>query len=154
MRDDLLIFVRAHHWATVSTVSPSGHPQAAIVRIVVTDAFELIFDTTDTTRKAANLRYNGKIAVVVGWEDNQTVQIEGVADEPGGQELQSFRQFYSTLHPDYFRTRQGVKGLIYFRVSPKWMRYSDFRKNPASVFTLDFATGEENRVMVPFRSDV
>jgi general stress protein 26 len=152
-RDDLLTFVRGHRWAAVSTVSPSGEPQGSVVRMVATDAFELVFDTTDTTRKTINLRHNAKVALVIGWDNDQTIQIEGLADELGGPELERLKQVYSSTYPDYCRTRQRMKGLIYFRVRPKWMRYSDFRKNPASVITVNLVTGEETRVSMPFRVD-
>jgi hypothetical protein len=152
-RDDLLTFVREHRWAAVSTVSPSGDPQCSVVRMVATDAFEVVFDTTDTTRKATNLRHNAKVALVIGWDDNQTIQIEGLADEPGGPELERLKQVYFSTYPDYCRTRQLMKGLIYFRVRPKWMRYSDFRENPASVITVNLITGEETRVFMPFCVD-
>lgn len=152
-RDELLAFVRAHRWAAVSTVSPSGEPQGSVVRVVASDAFELVFDTTDTTRKTANLRHNGKVALVVGWDNNQTVQIEGLADEPRGEELQRLKELYRNTYPNYYRTRQGMKGLIHFRVLPKWMRYSDFRSNPANVITLNLMAGEKTRVSSPFRVD-
>jgi general stress protein 26 len=152
-RDDRLSFVRAHRWAVVSTVSPSGEPHSAVVRFVITDAFELVFDTTDTTHKAADLRHNRKVAVVIGWDENQTIQIEGLADEPGSEELQHLKQIYSSRYPDYYRTRQAAKGLIYFRVRPRRVRYSDFRQNPANVITLDLVTGEESRAFVSFRGD-
>jgi general stress protein 26 len=152
-RADLLTFVRGHRWAAVSTVSPAGEPQGSVVRMVATDAFELVFDTTDTTRKATNLRHNAKVALVIGWDDDQTIQIEGLADEVAGPDLQRLKQIYSSTYPDYCRTRQLMKGLIYFRVRPKWMCYSDFRKNPASVITVNLVTGEETRVSMPFRVD-
>lgn len=47
-----------------------------------------------------------------GWNDNQTIQIEGLADEPAGQDLRRLRDTYSRIYPDYFRTRQAVEGLI------------------------------------------
>ena len=87
-RDELLTFARRHRFAAVATSSLSGEPQVAIVRFVVTDAFEVVFDTTNTTRKVANLRCNARIAVAIGWDENQTIQIEGLADEPAGQDLQ------------------------------------------------------------------
>jgi general stress protein 26 len=152
-RDDLLTFVRGHRWAAVSTVSPFGEPQGSVVRMVATDTFELVFDTTDTTRKATNLRHNAKVALVIGWDNDQTIQIEGLADELGGPELERLKQLYSSTYPDYCRTRQLMKGLIYFRVRPKWMRYSDFRKNPANVITVNLVTGEETRASMPFRVD-
>jgi len=149
--EDLLTFVRGHRWAVVSTASPSGEPQGSVVRMVATDAFELVFDTADTTRKVTNLRNNPKVAVVIGWDNDQTIQIEGLADELGGADLQRLKQIYSSTYPDYCRTRQLMKGLIYFRVRPKWMRYGDFRQNPATVITVDLVTGEETRVAMPFR---
>lgn len=152
-RDDLLAFVRANRWATVSSVSPDGEPQGSVVRIVATDAFELVFDTTETTRKTANLRHSAKVGLVIGWDNDQTIQIQGLADEPGGEELQHLKQIYSSTYPDYCRTRQRMNGLIYFRVRPKWMRYSDFRKNPATVLTINLVTGEESSVSFPFRVD-
>ena len=57
---------------------------------VVTDRFELFFDTVETTRKVQNLRRNPKIAFVIGGltgGDERTVQYEGLADEPSGAEL-------------------------------------------------------------------
>jgi hypothetical protein len=152
-RDELLAFVRAHPLAAVSTVSPSREPQVAVVRFVVTDAFELVIDTTETTRKATNLRENGKIAFAIGWDENQTIQIQGLADEPLGQELQRLKNVYSSFHPDYCRRREAVDGLIYFRTRPTWIRYSDYRRNPADVLTLDFVTGKQSRTAVPFRGN-
>ena len=57
---------------------------------VVTDKFEIVFDTLATTRKAANLRQNHRCAFVIGGfteGDERTVQYEGTADEPAGEEL-------------------------------------------------------------------
>ena len=121
-RDKLLEFARRHRFAAVTTASSSGEPQVAIVRFVTMDALEVVFDTTDTTRKVVNLRRNARTAVAIGWDDNQTIQIEGLADEPAGQDLQRLRDTYSRIYPDYFRTRQAVEGLIYFRVRPTWGR--------------------------------
>lgn len=152
-REELLAFARRHRFAAVATASSSGEPQVAIVRFVATDAFEVLFDTTDATRKAANLRLNARIAVAIGWDENQTIQIEGLADEPVGQDLQRLRDTYSNTYPDYFRTRQAVRDLTYFRVRPTWVRYSDFRQNPADIITLNLLTGEETRTAVPFRGE-
>ena len=49
--------------------------------------------------------------------------------------------------------RQAVEGLIYFRVRPTWVRYSDFRQNPANIVTLNWLTSEETHTVVPFRGD-
>ncbi|MGH9631324.1 MAG: pyridoxamine 5'-phosphate oxidase family protein [Bryobacteraceae bacterium] len=90
-RDELLAFMRREPYAVQASVSGIGEPQAAVVGIVVSDRFELFFDTLATSRKAINLRRNSSVAFVVGPADSsveQTVQYEGIADEPTGSELE------------------------------------------------------------------
>jgi len=145
--------VRRHRIAALATVSVSGEPEVAIVRFVVTENFELAFDTTEATRKAANLRRNPKVAIAIGWDEGQTIQIEGLADAPGGEDLERLKRCYSQSYPDFFRAHQAAKGLIYFRVRPAWMCYSDFRRNPASIVKLNLLTGEESRMLEPFLGD-
>ncbi|MEX0859575.1 MAG: pyridoxamine 5'-phosphate oxidase family protein, partial [Cucumibacter sp.] len=54
-RADLLSVMRASRHAVVASVDPSGAPVAAVVGIAISDAFTLVFDTLDKTRKHANL---------------------------------------------------------------------------------------------------
>jgi len=65
-RDELLRFLRKHKLGVLSTVSAAGEPEAAVVGVAFTDELEIVFDTLETTRKAANLRRSPKIAFVVG----------------------------------------------------------------------------------------
>jgi len=134
-RDDLLAFVRDHRLAVVATVSASGEPEAAVVGIAASDGFELVFDTIETSRKAVNLRANGKIAVVVGWDGECTLQIDGVADEPAGGDQARIKRLYFGAFPDG-PTRQAWPGITYFRVRPTVLRYSDFRVDPPKLVTL------------------
>ena len=86
-RTQLLAFMRARVYAVQATVSPDGSPQAAVVGIAVTDLFEIVFDTVETTRKAVNLSQNPKVAFVIGgWTpgDERTMQWEGIVDKPSG----------------------------------------------------------------------
>jgi general stress protein 26 len=80
-RAELLAFLRRHRICVQASVSVAGTPQAAVVGFAVSDDLELVFDTIGTTRKVANLRGNARVAVVIGWDDEQTVQLEGLADE-------------------------------------------------------------------------
>jgi general stress protein 26 len=123
---EILSFLRAQKWAVQASVASDVHPQAAVVGVAVTDHLELVFDTMGDTRKTVNLRANPKIAIVIGWDDEQTVQIEGVADEPKGDELTRVKSAYFEKFPDG-REREGWDGITYFRVHPTWIRYSDFR---------------------------
>jgi hypothetical protein len=114
-------------------VSQSGAPQAAVVGIAVSDHFEVIFDTLQSSRKAQNLRRNPKIAFVIGTQgDERTVQYEGLADEPQGEELELLRELYFGVFPDG-RERRCWPGLIYVRARPTWIRYSDYNRNPAEI---------------------
>ncbi|MGB6449526.1 MAG: pyridoxamine 5'-phosphate oxidase family protein [Steroidobacteraceae bacterium] len=127
-REELLGFLRQHRVAVVGTVSPDGEPQSALVGIAVTKELEIVFDTLSTTRKCQNLRKCPKISAVVGWDQEITVQYEGVADEPSGAELEGLKESYFAVYADG-RDRQTWEGITYFRIKPTWIRYSDFNSN-------------------------
>ena len=97
---ELVAFIRAHKWGVVASTGPSGEAQAAVVGIAVTDDLEIVFDTLGSTRKAANLRRDPRVAVVIGWDEAQTVQLEGVADEPAGAELARIQAVYFAAFAD------------------------------------------------------
>jgi hypothetical protein len=123
---DLVEFFQRNKFAVQASVSSCSSPQAAVVGVAVTDRLELVFDTLETTRKAQNLRSSPRIALVV-WHEAQTVQYEGIADEPRGDELVRLKQLYFAAFPDG-REREAWPGITYFRVRPIWIRYSDFQE--------------------------
>jgi general stress protein 26 len=138
---ELLTFMRAHPLAVQASVSAAGEAQAAVVGIVVTDAFEVFFDTSEETRKVANLRRNPRIAFVIGGTtigDERSVQYEGVADEPTGAELERLRDAYFETFPDG-RDRQSWPGITYIRARPTWIRYVDFNQDPPEIIEFDAA---------------
>jgi general stress protein 26 len=146
-RAELLGFMRASRFAVEASVSEEGAPQAAVIGIAVTDQFELVFDTLESTRKAQNLRRNPRIALAIGGAGDgqeRTVQLEGVADEPTGGDRQRLQQVYFAQFPDD-PSRLGWVGLIYVRVRPTWLRHSDFRRDPPEIVELDAAGLEKLR---------
>jgi hypothetical protein len=139
---ELLQFLQTHRLAVQTSVSASGGPQAAVVGIAVSDRFEIIFDTLASTRKAVNLRQNPGAALVVGGliaGDERTAQIEGIADEPTGEELERLKSVYYRVYPDG-PSRLDWPGLTYFRVRPTWIRFSDF--NQAAPLIVEFTAAE------------
>ena len=138
-RAELLDFLRSHSLGVQASVSLEGHPQAAVVGFIVTDDFEIVFDTLDATRKVINLRRQGRCAMVIGGlsSDERTVQYEGVADEPSGAELQQLKELYFARFPDG-RQRQQWPGMTYMRVRPRWVRYSDFNQSPPMIVEFTF----------------
>jgi hypothetical protein len=131
-RDELHAFLTAHRWAVEATVAPSGAPQAAVIGFAVTRDLELLFDTLKTSRKYQNMLKSPKMALVIGWDDAQTLQIEGVADEPTGAALARLKARYFEVFPDGHE-REAWEHITYIRVKPAWFRYSDFRVDPPRI---------------------
>jgi general stress protein 26 len=150
-RADILAFMRDHSMAVQASVSMWNAPQAAAVGIVVTDGFELFFDTLDSARKVANLRTNPRVAFVIGGlvdGEERTVQYEGVVEEPAGPELEQLKTQYFARFPDG-PERQAWPGITYVRARPRWIRFSDFHQTPPEIVELTFNEAASQAGMTP-----
>jgi hypothetical protein len=134
-RAELVRFLRRYRLAVESSVAPDGAPQAAVVGFGVGDALEIVFDTLTSTRKYKNLVADPRIALVIGWDDDITAQIEGVVDFPTGDELARVREIYFAAYPDG-RDRLAWPGITHARVRPTWVRTSDFTRDPPMIVEL------------------
>jgi pyridoxine/pyridoxamine 5'-phosphate oxidase len=123
-RGELLKLMRGAREWVVATEHADGSPQAAVVGVAVTDRLELVFDTLGDTRKCSNLRRDPRVALVM-WAGDRTVQVEGLADEPQGEERQRVRAAYYARFPDG-PEREGWDGITWVRVRPQWVRCTDF----------------------------
>lgn len=115
--------------------------QSAVVGIAISDEFEIVFDTLETTRKAQNLTADPRIAFVFGGTadgDTRTVQLEGLAELPAGESLRAARDLYFKVFPDG-PERLAWPGIVHFRVRPQWLRYSDYGVEPPLIVELDAA---------------
>jgi len=138
---DLVRFIRGHRYAVQASVSGTASSQAAVVGIAVSDDLEIVFDTLDSTRKLANLRHNPSISFVIGGcvpGDERSLQYEGVADEPAGAELERLKRIYYEQFPDG-PSRLSWAGLVYVRARPRWIRFSNFHKDPPEILEFDHA---------------
>jgi len=115
-----------HKFAVLSTVNADHHPEAAVVGIMVTPDLRIFCDTLSTSRKYVNVLGNSAVAVVIGWDDEKTVQYEGVARVPVGDELQELLELYYEVFPDGKDRNLNWPDIAYIVVDPKWLRYSDF----------------------------
>jgi general stress protein 26 len=134
-RAELVQFLRRYKLAVQASVASDGAPQAAVVGFAVSDSLEIVFDTVETTRKVVNLREQPRIALVIGWDEEKTAQIEGVADFPSGDDLARLQECYFAIYPDG-RARLSWPGITYVRVRPTWVRYSDFTQDPPRIVEL------------------
>jgi pyridoxine/pyridoxamine 5'-phosphate oxidase len=123
---------RRKRFLVVSTVNESGAPEAALMGFALTEANEVVFDTLSTSRKAVNLTRNAKAALVVGWDDSVSLQIEGPARRPVGDDLASAKAAYFREWPDG-RARESWPNIDYVVVKPKWIRYSNYGAGPPIV---------------------
>jgi len=85
-----------------------------------------------TSGKYANRRADPRVALVIGWETGQTVQLEGIAELLSGNALDACKRSYFAAWPDR-RERERGPNIAYRRVRPRWLRYSDFNQTSSKI---------------------
>ncbi len=120
----LAAFLRTARFWTVATTAEDGSPQSAVVGVAVGDDLSLVFDTLGSTRKAANLRRDPRVSLVM-WSSAATAQIEGVAEEAAGASLEEAQRVYFATFADG-RERAAWPHITYGCIRPRWVRISDF----------------------------
>jgi pyridoxine/pyridoxamine 5'-phosphate oxidase len=134
--EEVLEIVRRKRLAVVSTVHDSGAPESALVGFAMTQANEIVFDTLASSRKVVNIARRPAAALVVGWDDDITVQIEGDARRPQGDDLAKAKAAYFREWPDG-RARENWPDIAYIVVKPRWLRYACYAGAPVvEEFTL------------------
>ena len=135
--EDIRTFIAGQDLGVLSTIGPDGAPQSALVGIAVSSELEIVFDTVTPSRKYGNLKGNPKCSFVVGCSGEVTVQYEGEAMEPEGDELARYREIYFAKMPDG-RDRLSWPGITHFVVRPRWIRYCDYNQRPPLIREFDF----------------
>lgn len=125
-RNQLVTFIRQRGLAVIATRGADGGPQAALVGVAATNRAEIIFDTSVRSRKYGNIQDCPRVAVVIGWDDEITVQCEGTADILIGRERERCLSAYFDQYPAG-RERAQDPDIAHVRVRPGWVRHSDYR---------------------------
>lgn len=128
-------FIKKHKLTVISTVRPDSKPESAVIEFGQTDDLELIFDCFEKSRKFHNLKSNKNVSLVIGWDENITVQYEGEAFELAGEEAEKYKNAYWEKNPDAKKWKDA-EGIRFFKVVPKWLRYSDLNQQPWEVFEI------------------
>jgi uncharacterized pyridoxamine 5'-phosphate oxidase family protein len=136
-KEFLYNFISKHKYAVLSTVSSDGLPEAALVGFAVAPDLRLIIDTVRTSRKFKNLTQNSRIALVIGWDNEQTLQYEGRVVFQAGKEFNKMLGLYLKAFPDAMEREKYWKDIAHFIVVPEWIRYSDFN-DPPTIDETDF----------------
>lgn len=129
-RRKILDFLRRQKLAVIATVDPSRPtPESALIAFTEDDDLCLYFQTGKHTRKAANLRVNPHVSLVIGLElkDLITVQYEGRAEQlTAAEDLEACKQRFiakdSPTTEEYFNHPTA----IFFKVTPTWIGCSDY----------------------------
>src|ERR1700761_7564020 len=108
-------FMVRHRCGVVSSISGDGTPQSALVGIATTAQLEIIFDTVRSSRKYPNLIARPVCSFVLGWGGEQTVQLEGDANEPAEQELKHYQEIYFATWPEC-KPHRNWPNIAYFVV--------------------------------------
>lgn len=133
----VLDFIKKHKLAVLATVDSSNRPEDAVMGFGGNEKLELVFGTSTLTRKFVNIKNNPNVAVVIGWDEGKTVQYEGIATILKGKELKEFKKLYFAKNP---RSKKYEKHpeQVYFKVSPKWIRYTDLTQEPWKIIEIEF----------------
>ena len=132
----ILDFIKTQILGVVSTVDANNNPESAVVAFSETDNLELIFGSFSDTRKNKNLQNNNRVSFVIS-DNNITVQYEGLAKELSGSEAIKAREIHLFKNPSSKKYAFDEKQR-FFKVTPTWIRYSDFNYNPKKVFEIKF----------------
>lgn len=133
----ILDFIRKHDICVLSTVNARSEPQSAVVGFSINDRFELTIGSSSNSRKFQNIQHTPKVSVVIGWDDGITVQYEGVANVPSGDELLRYQNEHFARVPDAEKYKDDPSER-YIVVKPKWLRYTDCNTEPWEVKELNF----------------
>ncbi|MBI5133800.1 MAG: pyridoxamine 5'-phosphate oxidase family protein [Candidatus Taylorbacteria bacterium] len=128
-RKKIAEFLKGEKLAVVSTVGKDGAPESAVVAFAETKGLEIVFGTSNTSRKHANLQKDPRVSFAIGWSftGKKTVQYEGVASELSGKEAEKMAKALIAKNPSAAKFHE-LPDQRYFIVKPTWIRYSDFKE--------------------------
>lgn len=124
---ELAALVRRERRAVLSTVSPDGAPEAALVGLAALDDGTLILNAAETARKIGNIRHEPRVALVIGTGDEFSVQVEGVAEVAAGSERLRLGDAYDAQYPGSRSLHDGFAVVV---VRPTWVRVYDLTRDP------------------------
>ncbi|MBI4034478.1 pyridoxamine 5'-phosphate oxidase family protein [Candidatus Saccharibacteria bacterium] len=134
--EEVLEFINGQRLAVIATVDEGSQPEAAVLEFGELDDFTIVIDAFESSRKIKNMQSNNKVAVVIGWDGDITVQLEGTAHKLEGEELKRAKTAYFAKNPRA-KKWENTPGIVYFAIKPHWVRYSDLNQHPWFVKEFD-----------------
>ncbi len=134
-KKNILDFIKKNKLAVLATVGEAA-PESSVLEFGETDDLKIILDLFTSSRKYKNMKVNPNVSLVIGWDENITIQYEGIAEELSGEEKNKYQNEYWKKNPEAKRWADQ-KGIAYFKVTPKWIRYSDLNSHPWEIFEVE-----------------
>lgn len=102
LRQRVAAYLREHHVMTLATHGSGGVWAAAV--FYVNDGYNLLFLSSPTSRHCRNLLDSPRVSVTIqqdyaDWPEIKGVQLEGIAGEIRGEEVQRARRLYGEKFP-------------------------------------------------------
>lgn len=132
-------FLNRNELGVISTIHvDKTAPESAIVGFGNNESLEIIFGTSNHTRKYNNLKNNQHVSFVIGWNsETGTIQYEGIAKELTKEEAMSYINLLIQKNVDN-RKYVDSEEQRYFLIKPQWIRFLDNAGTPPEVYELNF----------------
>ncbi len=139
VKDKILDFFKKHLLGVVSTIHTQGNsPESAVVAFVETSKLEIVFGTSNRSRKYHNILKNNHVCFVIGWDSQiGTIQYEGLARELSKEESVQYANLQASKNPQSQKFI-NLGDQRYFMVEPKWIRFLDNSENPPQSYEISF----------------
>lgn len=134
---EILKFISKHKLAVIATINKEGRPEAAVIEFCELEDFSVVIDTFRNSRKYKNIQNNKEVALVIGWDDDKTVQIEGSAVEITEPLLKGVKKKFFTKNPEAKKWGNNPE-IAYVLIKPNWLRYTDLNQQPWLIKELKF----------------
>ena len=89
----ILDFIKKQNLAVLATVGEIA-PESSVLEFGENDNLEIILDMYNSSRKYKNMKKNPNVSLVIGWDEDITIQYEGVAKELSGEEKRLQQEIY------------------------------------------------------------
>jgi general stress protein 26 len=128
-KEEILDFINWQELCVISTTHQNNTPEAAVVGFSSNEKLEILVGTSVKSRKYANIQRKPQVALVIGYAEKISVQLEGTAKEVTGEDLTPYLEDHFRKLP---RTRKYLDSpdQRWILIIPKWLRYTDANQKP------------------------
>lgn len=125
---DVQLFLQDFDCCVIATAGIDGQPEAATVGFSFDESNSFVIATKQSTRKAQNILKSDKVAIVVGFDGAKTLQVEGEASLLDPEKDAERIELHFEKVPGA-RKYAGDEGENYYRITPTWLRFTDYTQN-------------------------